>query len=85
MERFTKAIRNDLLKWWDRCFVSEAERRAFTAFEAEIYTEQLLDLHESQVDKYTRLYNENKELFKKVKNCTKWTKTGAILNSFRLG
>ncbi len=66
IERFIHAVRQDLIGWWDRCYVSDAERRSFTPFYAEIYTEDLLQLHEAQVEKYKELYNTHTEIFHKV-------------------
>jgi protein regulator of cytokinesis 1 len=66
IERFIHAVRQDLISWWDRCYVSDAERRNFTPFYAEVFTEDLLELHESQVEKYKALHIANKEIFLKV-------------------
>ncbi|KAI9562019.1 hypothetical protein GHT06_012984 [Daphnia sinensis] len=66
IERFIHAVRQDLISWWDRCYVSDAERRNFTPFYAEIYTEDLLELHEAQVEKYKELHTTNKDIFQKV-------------------
>ena len=66
IERFITAVRQDLLVWWDRCYVSETERTNFSPFKAEVFTEELLELHEAQVEKYKSLYNENKDIFVKV-------------------
>ena len=66
IERFIHAVRQDLISWWDRCYVSDAERRNFTPFYAEVFTEDLLELHESQVEKYKALHTANKDIFSKV-------------------
>lgn len=66
IERFIHAVRQDLIGWWDRCYVSDAERRNFTPFYAELYTEDLLELHEAQVQKYKELHNTYKDIFLKV-------------------
>ena len=66
IERFIHVIRQDLINWWNLCYVSDAERLSFTPFYAEIYTEELLELHETQVEKYKQLYTNNKEIFTKV-------------------
>lgn len=66
IERFIHAVRQDLINWWDRCYVSDTERRNFTPFHSDIYTEDVLELHEAQVEKYKELHNSNKEIFQKV-------------------
>lgn len=67
IERFILAVRQDLLGWWDRCYVSERERQDFTPFYSEMFTEDVLTLHEAEVEKYKNLHNENKEIFLKVR------------------
>lgn len=67
IEKFIHSVRQDLVTWWDRCYVSDTERQGFTPFHAEIYTEELLQLHEAQVEKYEELYTSNKEIFSKVR------------------
>ena len=66
IERFIHAARQDLISWWDRCFVSDAERRNFTPFDAEVFTEDLLELHTLEVEKYKALHAANKDIFLKV-------------------
>lgn len=66
IERFIHSVRQDLIGWWDRCYVSDAERRNFTAFYAEVYTEDLLELHEAQVERYRELHASYKDIFTKV-------------------
>lgn len=43
IESFIHAVRQDLIGWW--------ERRNFTPFYAEVYTEDLLELPKAQVKK----------------------------------
>lgn len=66
IERFIHSVRQDLITWWDRCYVSDTERRSFTPFYAEIYSEDLLELHEAQVEKYKELHTTHKDIFLKV-------------------
>ena len=66
IERFIHDVRQDLISWWDRCYVSDAERRTFTPFDAEVFTEDLLGLHTLEVEKYKALHTSNKEIFLKV-------------------
>lgn len=66
IERFIKAVREDLTKWWDCCFVSEAERQSFTVFFVDVFSEDVLNLHEAEVEKFKSLYHNNKDIFTKV-------------------
>ena len=66
IERFIVAVREDLNGWWDRCYVSENERRDFVPFYAEAYTEELLELHEMEVEKYKKIHIDCKDILFKV-------------------
>lgn len=66
LERFIIAVREDLVTWWDKCYISEDERRLFTPFTGELYTENVLNMLEEQAEKLKYLYNNNKEIFNKV-------------------
>ena len=66
IERFVQGVRHDLVVWWDKCFVSDGERANFTPYQAQVLTEQVLELHETQLNTYQRLYEENKDIFTKV-------------------
>jgi len=66
MERFINSVRQELLACWDQCFISQTQRASFLPFKEDIFTEDLLELHEEEVKKYQNLFNENKEIFVKV-------------------
>jgi len=66
IEQFIKAVRTDIVSWWEKCFTSEGEQKAFTPFKSDIYTEDLLNLHENLSEKLKTLYSNNKEIFNKV-------------------
>lgn len=66
IERFIVSVREDLQGWWDRCYVSENERREFAPYYAASFTEELLELHEMEVEKYKTLHNDYKDIFLKV-------------------
>jgi len=66
IEQFIKAVRHDILMWWEKCFTSEGEQKAFTPFSSNVYTEDLLNLHENLAEKLKMLHGANKEIFTKV-------------------
>jgi len=66
IEQFIKSVRHDIVSWWEKCFISEGEQKAFTPFSSDIYTEELLNLHENLAEKLKMLYSNNKEIFAKV-------------------
>lgn len=56
-------IRAELTKLWNLCKYSESQRKKFTAFYSRIYTEDLLTLHELEVDKVQKFYDTNRSIF----------------------
>ncbi|XP_069677765.1 protein regulator of cytokinesis 1-like isoform X3 [Periplaneta americana] len=63
IKRFVEEIRKELKQWWDNCCVGEMERANFLPFSSDCYTEDLLELHELEVEKYRSHYNENMVIF----------------------
>lgn len=66
IEQFIKSVRHDIISWWEKCFISEGEKKAFTPFSSDIFTEDLLNVHENLAEKLKMLYSNNKEIFAKV-------------------
>ena len=59
MKEFVNEIRKELEDWWNKCMVHDKERSKFVHFSSECYTEDLLALHEMEVNKYRNFYQEN--------------------------
>lgn len=75
--KYVVQLRFDLINLWDLCKYSEAERNSFAAFHSNTFTEDLLTLHEIEVDKLRKFYNDNLiifELFEQRENLMKKTK-----------
>lgn len=66
LKKSINAARQNLIFWWNRCYVSEGERRRFTLFNTEIFSEELLELHEAQVEKLKKLHAQYKDIFLKI-------------------
>lgn len=66
IEQFIKSVRHDIISWWEKCFISEGEKKAFTPFSSDIFTEDLLNVHENLAEKLKMLHSNNKEIFAKV-------------------
>ncbi|XP_077991919.1 protein regulator of cytokinesis 1-like isoform X2 [Glandiceps talaboti] len=67
IKRVIEGIRTELVTWWDKCFFSRQQRYEFTAAYDENYTEEILELHDKEVQKLKSIYENNKELFEMVK------------------
>jgi protein regulator of cytokinesis 1 len=56
---FVEEIRRELECWWDKCLVGEEERLHFQPCSSELYNEDLLELHELEVQKFQSFYEQN--------------------------
>lgn len=57
---FVDRIRQDILAMWDLMLKSDDEREQFGAFTSECYNEDLLQLHEMELESLKDAYEENK-------------------------
>ncbi|XP_020790776.1 protein regulator of cytokinesis 1 isoform X1 [Boleophthalmus pectinirostris] len=64
-----EAIRAEIALLWEKCFYSQEQCQAFSAYQDDDFTEELLDLHEAEISKLKKCYEDHKELFDGV---TKW-------------
>ncbi|EFN78718.1 protein regulator of cytokinesis 1 [Harpegnathos saltator] len=75
--KYVMQLRFELVNLWDLCKYCEAERNSFAAFHSSTYTEDLLTLHEIEVEKLRKFYNDNRvifELLEQRENLLKKTK-----------
>merc|ERR550539_137738 len=66
IEQFIINLRNELHGLWGQCFYSSAQINAFAPLHSIDFSEQLLELHEAEVERLKAHYEENMELFTKV-------------------
>ncbi|XP_037094199.1 protein regulator of cytokinesis 1-like [Pollicipes pollicipes] len=66
VEKFVRALRTEIAELWERCYYSESQRAAFTAFTAKTFTETLLEQHEEELERVRRYYDTNRVLIKDV-------------------
>lgn len=59
IKRFIDKARNDIEYWWNKTLMSEDERNRFSNFYSDCYTEDLLTLHELELDELQRFYYNN--------------------------
>ncbi|XP_069078751.1 protein regulator of cytokinesis 1 isoform X1 [Pleurodeles waltl] len=68
LQHFIKEIRAELISYWDKCFYSVEQRKAFSPFDDDAYTEDLLTLHEDEIARIKHHYEVHKELFEGVQH-----------------
>ncbi|KAF3833042.1 hypothetical protein F7725_026707, partial [Dissostichus mawsoni] len=59
----TEAIRSEIAVFWEKCFFSTDQRQDFTPYFSEIFTEELLSLHDAEIQRLKQHYEEHQELF----------------------
>ncbi|KAM4573381.1 protein regulator of cytokinesis 1-like [Odontesthes bonariensis] len=69
LKSFIEAIRAEMVLLWKRCFYSYEQQHAFLPYHDDVFTEELLNLHEAEVVNLKNYYEDHKELFEGV---TKW-------------
>ncbi|GLG96812.1 Uncharacterized protein GBIM_03712 [Gryllus bimaculatus] len=72
---FVEAIREELASWWDKCCYGKLQRQQFRSFYSDCYTEDLLELHEIEIEKLKRYFSENIDILELAKKREKlWKK-----------
>ncbi|KAG2470943.1 PRC1 regulator, partial [Polypterus senegalus] len=66
IQNVIKTIREEIALYWEKCFISSAQRKAFTAYYDEVYTEDLLYVHDSEILQLKQYYSDHAELFEGV-------------------
>ncbi|KAM9861211.1 protein regulator of cytokinesis 1b isoform 2-T2 [Aulostomus maculatus] len=62
----TDAIRSEIAVFWEKCFFSVDQRQAFAPYFSETFTEELLALHDAEIQRLRQHYEDHKELFEGV-------------------
>ncbi|XP_004525057.1 protein regulator of cytokinesis 1-like [Ceratitis capitata] len=63
-----QTIRSEIVEWWDKTLKSETERNRFSNFHSNCYTEDLLVLHEIELEDLKRFYENNRQIFELYDN-----------------
>uniref|UniRef100_A0A182XPX0 Uncharacterized protein n=1 Tax=Anopheles quadriannulatus TaxID=34691 RepID=A0A182XPX0_ANOQN len=66
MKSFVERTRHDIVEWWERCMKSEDERARFITFLLHDFNEDMLKLHELELDSLKQFYGENEQIFQMV-------------------
>ncbi|XP_031242984.1 protein regulator of cytokinesis 1 isoform X3 [Mastomys coucha] len=79
IKQVIETIRVELAQFWDQCFYSQEQRRAFAPYYSEDYTENLLQLHDAEITRLRNYYDVHKELFEGVQ---KWEQSWKLFLEF---
>ncbi|KAM8877885.1 protein regulator of cytokinesis 1b isoform 1-T1 [Synchiropus picturatus] len=60
------AIRSEIAVLWEKCFFSIDQREAFAPYFSDVFTEELLSLHDAEIGRLKQHYEDHKELFVSV-------------------
>jgi len=63
LKTFIEQLRIEIKEWWDLTLKSPQERKRFSNYYNDWYNEDLLELHELELDDLKTFYNKNKEIF----------------------
>ncbi|XP_076120679.1 protein regulator of cytokinesis 1a isoform X1 [Alosa pseudoharengus] len=63
LQNFVQSIREEIDQYWNICFYSQDQRQAFTPYYSEDFTEELLGLHEAEMEHLKKYHEDHKELF----------------------
>ncbi|XP_033255012.1 protein regulator of cytokinesis 1-like [Drosophila miranda] len=63
LKTFIEQLRVEISKWWDLTLKSQQERKRFSNYYNKYYNEDLLELHELELDDLKSFYTCNKEIF----------------------
>ncbi|XP_073320669.1 protein regulator of cytokinesis 1b [Pagrus major] len=59
----TDAIRSEIAVFWEKCFYSIDQRQDFAPYFSEDFTEDLLSLHDAEIQRLKQHYEDHRELF----------------------
>ncbi|KFB47592.1 hypothetical protein ZHAS_00015561 [Anopheles sinensis] len=66
LKLFIERTRLEIVEWWDRCMKSEEARTRFSSFQSDVYSEDVLRLHELELIELKDFYRKNEQLFEMV-------------------
>ncbi|CAG9763779.1 unnamed protein product [Ceutorhynchus assimilis] len=67
IKKFVDKLRDQLQTIWTTCHCSDADKKTFRYFYDDFYTEDLLDLHELEIQKWKKYYEDNGKLLDIIK------------------
>ncbi|KAH8419695.1 hypothetical protein KR009_001114, partial [Drosophila setifemur] len=79
LKTFIEQLRLEIKEWWDLTLKSQQERKRFSNYYNDWYNEDLLELHELELDDLKTFYNKNKGIFDLYESRAElWTRMVAL-------
>lgn len=76
---FVENIREEIRNLWEKCCFGESQKRKFLPYFSDCYTEDLLGLHELEIERLKTFYEANKTVFQLMERRQKlWEKMIAL-------
>ncbi|KAF8774451.1 Protein regulator of cytokinesis 1 like protein [Argiope bruennichi] len=66
IKMFIRSLRQELHNLWDKCYVSETLRQQFEYFSCSEATDEILEAHEAEVEKWKSYYEDVQHIIKKI-------------------
>lgn len=66
IRNFIEKVRVEIEEYWDKCLKSDAERLRFPSYTANIFNEDVLELHELELRDVKNFYESNEAIFKLI-------------------
>ncbi|XP_031419902.1 protein regulator of cytokinesis 1-like isoform X1 [Clupea harengus] len=63
MQNVVESLREEMAQYWTMCFYSPEQREAFTPYYSEDFTEELLNMHEVEMESLKKYHEDHKDLF----------------------
>ncbi|XP_066599443.1 protein regulator of cytokinesis 1-like [Prorops nasuta] len=63
ISKYIRKIREELMKLWELCKLSEDQRKEFAPFQSCAFTDDLLNKHELERERLQKYYNNNRAIF----------------------
>ncbi|XP_026540491.1 protein regulator of cytokinesis 1 isoform X1 [Notechis scutatus] len=75
LQKVVEAIRAELATYWDKCFFGEEQRCSFGPYYEDIFTEELLQQHDTELVRLKHYYETHQELFEAIH---KWKRSWCL-------
>lgn len=66
LKKFIDKMRQELLIMWEKTLKSDEEKRRFKYFTSDIYNDDLMRIHEIELEELNQFYNENEKIFELI-------------------
>lgn len=66
IEMFIGELRKEIAAIWEHCMISDEEKAEFTDFKRTDYSEDLLNVHQEELQKWQIYHKKNEEILTKV-------------------